>query len=79
MGIARQLLLTFASGLMMAAGARCAEYIAHRVSSLSPQDTGPMPGTPGLELCPQCGHTLHKFSNLFLCGQCGYREDPKTV
>ena len=74
MGIAKNLLLWFASGLFVAAGQKMGEFLASQITNPKPQGGTAFSGAPARELCPQCGNNLKRFSKTLYCNQCGYRE-----
>lgn len=75
MGIGKQLLTWFASGLFIACGSKFAEYLATRVSqSRQRRNSTEMAGHDSMALCPQCGRNLRRFAKTLYCGQCGHRE-----
>ncbi|MBI4860375.1 MAG: hypothetical protein HY815_08945 [Candidatus Riflebacteria bacterium] len=72
--MAKNLVLWFASGLLVTAGSKLGEYLASMVTSQKPAGNTFLPGSQVRELCPQCGRSLTRFSKTLYCGQCGYRE-----
>lgn len=75
MDFARKAMTWFLSSLVAAAGARCAHYVANRLTQQTAPDPGEMPGSDSRALCPCCGKQMRQFSKTLFCGVCGHRDN----
>lgn len=74
MPLGRQVVIWFFSSMVCAVGARCAHYLAARLSSSGADAGGQLAGSSSRALCPCCGRPLRQFAKTLFCGSCGHRE-----
>lgn len=75
MDFGKQVLLWFASGLVIACGSKFAEFLATQISQSRNRRAGnEMAGSDSLALCPACGRNMRRFAKTLYCAQCGHRE-----
>lgn len=75
MDFPRKALTWFLSSLVAAVGARCAHYLAAKLTQEQPPDPQTMPGSDSRALCPSCGKPMRQFSKTLFCGVCGHRDN----
>lgn len=74
MNFARLAITWFLSSLVAAAGARCAHYVANKITQPAQPDPSELPGSDSRALCPCCGKQMRQFSKTLFCGVCGHRD-----
>lgn len=74
MTIGRQVLIWFVSSMVAAAGARCAHYLAGKLSEGANPEGTAFTGSESRALCPSCGKPMKQFAKTLFCGNCGHRD-----
>jgi len=74
MSFGRQVLIWFVGSAVAAAGARCAHYLAGKLSTVGGDPNAQVAGSSSRALCPSCGRPMRQFSKTLFCPSCGHRD-----